>query len=60
VGGSEVGLSFGEYARGSNLAEMLMLVKDGYGFTLIHEGTTLDPELITRAIAGVDWTSIRP
>jgi hypothetical protein len=52
----EVGLSFPEYARGSTLSDMLMLVKDGYGFTLIREGTSVDPDLITRPIAGVSWT----
>lgn len=52
----EVGLSFREYARGSTLSDMLMLVKDGYGFTLIREGASIDPDLITRPIAGVGWT----
>jgi len=32
------------------------LVKQGYGFALIREGTVLDTELITRPIVGVDWT----
>jgi hypothetical protein len=34
---------------------MQMLVKEGFGFTLIREGTPLDDELTTRPIAGVDW-----
>ena len=52
----EVGLSFDQYARGSTLSDMLMLVKDGYGFTMLREGTSIDPDLITRPIAGVGWT----
>ena len=37
-------------------SEMQALVKEGYGFALIREGTALDDELTTRPIAGVDWT----
>jgi len=44
------------YSRASNPSEMLMLVKEGYGITLIREGAILDEELTTRPIAGVDWT----
>ena len=32
------------------------LVKQGFGFALIREGTVLDAELTTRPVAGVDWT----
>ena len=35
---------------------MQLLVKEGYGFTLIREGTALDGELTTRLIAGMNWT----
>jgi hypothetical protein len=35
---------------------MLTLVKEGYGFALIREGTPLEEELTTRPVAGVDWT----
>ena len=35
---------------------MQTLVKEGYGFALIREGTPLDKELTTRPIARVDWT----
>jgi hypothetical protein len=35
---------------------MQSLIKEGYGFALIGEGMSLDNELTTRPIAGVDWT----
>jgi hypothetical protein len=35
---------------------MLGLVKQGFGFALIREGTVLDAELTTPPVAGVDWT----
>jgi hypothetical protein len=35
---------------------MQTLVRLGYGFALIREGTPLDAELTTRPVAGVDWT----
>jgi len=34
----------------------LLLPDGGHGFALIREGTSLDEELTTRPIAGVDWT----
>src|SRR5260370_35337316 len=40
----------------SHPPEMQTLVKGGHGFALIREGTSLDEELTTRPIAGVDWT----
>jgi DNA-binding transcriptional LysR family regulator len=52
----EAGVTIEEYSRASNPYEMQMLVKEGHGFTLIREGTTLDDELTTRPITGVDWT----
>jgi DNA-binding transcriptional LysR family regulator len=52
----EAGVRIEKYSRASNPHEMQMLVKDGHGFTLIREGTTIDDELTTRPIAGVDWT----
>jgi hypothetical protein len=45
-----------EYSRASHPTEIQELVKQGYGFALIREGTVLDTELITRPIVGVDWT----
>jgi hypothetical protein len=35
---------------------MRTLVKDGYGFALIREGTLLEDDLTTRPTLGVDWT----
>jgi DNA-binding transcriptional LysR family regulator len=52
----DAGVRIEEYSRASNPYEMQMLVKEGHGFTLIREGTTLDDELTTRPIAGVNWT----
>jgi DNA-binding transcriptional LysR family regulator len=53
---ADAGVRVAEYSRASHPSEMQMLVKEGHGFTLIREGTTLDDELTTRPIAGVDWT----
>lgn len=53
---ADAGVKIDEYSLASHPSEMQMLVKEGYGFTLIREGTPLDDELTTRPIAGVDWT----
>jgi len=53
---ADAGVKIKEYSRASHPFEMQTLVKEGYGFTLIREGTLLDDELTTRPIAGVDWT----
>ncbi len=53
---AETGLKIDEYSRASHPTEIQELVKQGYGFALIREGTVLDTELITRPIVGVDWT----
>jgi DNA-binding transcriptional LysR family regulator len=53
---SEIGITVKEYSHASHPSEMQVLVKEGHGFTLIREGTTLDDELTTRPLAGVDWT----
>jgi DNA-binding transcriptional LysR family regulator len=53
---AEAGLTINEYSRASHPTEMQELVKQGYGFALIREGTVLDPDLVTRPIMGVDWT----
>jgi DNA-binding transcriptional LysR family regulator len=52
---AKTGVKVEEYSVASHPSEMQMLVKEGYGFTLIREGTPLDSELTTRPIAGVDW-----
>lgn len=52
----EAGVRIEEYSRASHPSEMQALVKQRYGFALIREGTVLDKELVTRPIAGVDWT----
>ena len=53
---AEVGVKIEDYSRASHPWEMQSLVKKGYGFALIREGTLLDSELTTRPVAGVDWT----
>lgn len=50
------GVKVEEYSHAAHPSEMQALVKEGYGFALIREGTALDDELTTRPIAGVDWT----
>jgi len=52
----EAGVQVEDYSCASHPFEMQSLVKGGHGFALIREGTNLDEELITRPIAGVDWT----
>jgi DNA-binding transcriptional LysR family regulator len=53
---TDAGIRVDEYSLASHPSEMQLLVKEGYGFTLIREGTTLDGELTTRPVAGVNWT----
>lgn len=53
---SEAGVSVEEYSRASHPSEMQTLVKEGYGFALIREGSLLEEGLTTRPILGVDWT----
>jgi DNA-binding transcriptional LysR family regulator len=53
---ADAGVLLEEYSRASHPSEMQMLVKEGYGFALVREGTRLDEDLTTRPIAGVDWT----
>jgi DNA-binding transcriptional LysR family regulator len=52
---ADAGVKLDEFSLASHPSEMQMLVKEGFGFTLIREGTPLDDELTTRPIAGVDW-----
>jgi len=52
----EAGVQVEEYSCASHPFEMQALVKEGHGFALVREGTSLDEELTTRPIAGVDWT----
>lgn len=51
-----IGVRIDDYSRASHPTEMHELVRQGYGFSLIREGSALDSELITRPIASVDWT----
>jgi DNA-binding transcriptional LysR family regulator len=49
------GIGRREYARASHPAEVRTLVRDGYGFALVREGTTADSDLVERPVAGSDW-----
>lgn len=53
---AEAGIAIQEYSRATNPFEVQALVKDGYGFALVREGMSLDSELTTRPITGVNWT----
>ena len=50
------GIKVEEYARASHPSEIQTLVREGYGFALIREGSLLEEGLTTRSISGVDWT----
>ncbi|MBB5059706.1 DNA-binding transcriptional LysR family regulator [Granulicella aggregans] len=50
------GVELEEHSRASHPNEMQTLVKEGYGLALIRQGSTLESELTTRPIAGVNWT----
>jgi DNA-binding transcriptional LysR family regulator len=52
---SEIGIVVNEHARASHPHETQTLVKNGFGFGLLREGTPLQPDLTTRRIAGVNW-----
>lgn len=51
-----VDIQIEQYSRASHPSEMQALVREGFGVTLIPEGTMLDERLTTRPVAGVDWT----
>ena len=53
---TDAGVTIDQYSLASHPSDMQMLVKEGYGITLIREGTPLDDELTIRPVAGVDWT----
>ena len=52
----DAGVTLEDYSCASHPSEMQTLVKEGHGLALIREGTLLDEGLITRRLAGVDWT----
>jgi DNA-binding transcriptional LysR family regulator len=53
---AEKGVEIEDQCRASHPFEIQRLVLDGYGISLIREGTGLHPGLVTRPIAGVTWT----
>lgn len=50
------GVTLEEYSCASHPSEVQALVKEGHGLALIREGTPLEEGLITRRLAGMDWT----
>ncbi|MGA3129705.1 MAG: LysR family transcriptional regulator [Terracidiphilus sp.] len=51
----EAGVRLSKYSRASHPLELQQLVKEGYGFALVCDGTVKDAELATRPVAGMDW-----
>lgn len=51
----EIGIEIEHYSRANHPVELRELVKQGYGFALVREGSKIDDELTTRRVAGVDW-----
>ena len=51
-----IGIATEEHSHASHPSEAMKLVKDGYGFALLREGTRLESGLITKRIMGIDWT----
>lgn len=51
----EIGVEVERYSRANHPIELRELVKQGYGFALIREGSKIDEELTTRPVAGVNW-----
>ncbi len=52
---AEIGVEFEEHSHTSHPHETQTLIKNGYGFALIREGTILESGLTTRPVIGVDW-----
>ena len=52
----DAGVTLEDYSCASHPSEMQTLVKEGHGLALIREGALLEEGLITRHLAGVDWT----
>ncbi|ACO33386.1 MULTISPECIES: LysR family transcriptional regulator [Acidobacterium] len=52
----EAGVQVDRYSRASHPSEVQTLVKEGAGIALVREGVRLDEQLITRPLAGVNWT----
>ncbi len=53
---AEKGVEIENQCRASRPSEMQRLVLEGYGLSLIGDGTALSPGLTTRPITGVTWT----
>ncbi|HEY0757868.1 MAG TPA: LysR family transcriptional regulator [Acidisarcina sp.] len=51
----EIGVEVENYSRANHPTELRELVRQGYGFTLIREGSKIDDELTTRPVAAVNW-----
>ena len=53
---TSAGVQIREYSRASHPSEMQALVREGVGVALVPEGLSLDEQLTTRPVTGVDWT----
>ena len=53
---SDIGIVVEDSSHISHPSEAMKLVKEGYGFALVREGTVLENGLTTKRIMGTDWT----
>jgi len=51
----EIGIEIDHYSRANHPVELRELVKQGYGFALVREGSRIDDELTMRRVVGVNW-----
>jgi DNA-binding transcriptional LysR family regulator len=52
----DVGIATQDHSQTSHPTETMKLVKEGYGFALVREGTAMESGLVTKRIMGIDWT----
>ena len=52
----DIGITVEDHSHTSHPIEAMKLVKDGYGFALVREGTAMESGLVTKRIMGLDWT----
>ena len=52
----DIGIAPEDHSHTSHPSEAMKLVKQGYGFALVREGTVMESGLVTKRIMGIDWT----
>ena len=52
----DIGITVEDHSHISHPIEAMKLVKEGYGFALVREGTAMESGLVTKRIMGLDWT----